>query len=93
MEDAEALVLLDVNRRFRKLQEEQASLRISQLSQQTEREKLRVVSNRYSAKAALLNDVLESESALAQANHQYRQSLANFWTAKAEFDKALGEDQ
>jgi outer membrane protein len=93
VEDAEALVLLDVNSRFRKLQEERASLRISQLSQQTEREKLRVVSNRYSEKAALLNDVLESESALAQANHQYRQSLANFWTAKAEFEKALGEER
>jgi outer membrane protein TolC len=52
-----------------------------------------VTSNRYSQKAALLNDVLEAETALAQASHQYRQSLANFWTAKAEFEKALGEER
>lgn len=92
-EDAEALVLLDVNTRFRKLQEARALLRINELNQETDREKLRVTSNRYSQKAALLDDVLQAQAGLAQSNNQYRQALATFWTAKADFERAVGEDQ
>lgn len=93
VEDAEALVLLDVNDRFRKLQEARASLHVNELNQETDREKLRVTSNRYSQKAALLDDVLQAQAALAQSNNQYRQALATFWTAKADFERAVGGDQ
>ncbi len=93
MEDAEALVLVDVNTRFRKLQEARALLRINELGQETEREKLRVISNRYSQKAVLLDDVLEAQAAVAQSAHQYRQALATFWTVKADFERAVGGDQ
>ncbi len=92
-EEVETQVLMEVNARFRRLQEARASLRVIQLDQETEREKLRVLSNRYTEKAALLSDVLETEVSLAQANHQYREALTGFWTAKAEFEKALGEEQ
>ena len=70
VEDAQAKVLLDVNTRFRKLQEARALLRIHELSQETDREKLRVTSNRYSEKAALLDAVLQDQAALAQSNYQ-----------------------
>jgi outer membrane protein TolC len=86
-------VLRDVNARFRKLQETRAALQVSQLGQETEREKLRVLSNRYTQKAALLSDVLQTEAALAHANQQYGEALANFWTARAELEKALGEER
>jgi outer membrane protein TolC len=92
-EETESQVLLDVNTRFRKLQETREALHVNQLGQETEREKLLVLSNRYTAKAALLSDVLQSEANLAQANHEYREALASFWTAKAEFEKALGEER
>lgn len=92
VEDAESLVLLDVNSRFRKLQEMRASLRVSQLGQETEREKLRVVSSRYAERAALLHEVLQAQTALTEAHQQYSRSLAHFWTARADFEKALGED-
>jgi hypothetical protein len=28
---------------------------------------------------------------LAEANHQFQQALLDYWTARAEFEKALGE--
>jgi outer membrane protein TolC len=93
VEETETQVLLEVNTKFRKLEETRAAFYVSQLSQETEREKLRVLSNRYTEKAALLSDVLQTQAELAQANHQYRDALATFWTAKAEFEKALGEEQ
>ena len=93
IEETETQVLAEVNARFRKLEETRVALQVSRLSQETEREKLRVVSNRYTERAALFNDVLQTESDLAQANHQYRDALAGFWTAKADFEKAIGEEQ
>jgi len=92
IEEVETQVLVEVNARFRKLEETRVALQVSRLSQATEQEKLRVVSNRYSERAALFNDVLQTESDLAQANHQYRDALVGFWTAKADFEKAIGEE-
>jgi outer membrane protein TolC len=91
--ETETQVLLEVNSKFRKLEESRAALQVCQLEQDTEHEKLRVLSNRYAVKTALLSDVLQTQAELAQANHQYRDALASFWTAKAEFEKALGEEQ
>jgi outer membrane protein TolC len=93
VEETETQVLMEVNAKFRKLEESRAALQVCQLEQDTEQEKLRVLSNRYTVKAALLSDVLQTQAELAQANHQYRDALASFWTAKAEFEKALGEEQ
>jgi outer membrane protein TolC len=93
VEETESQVLLDVNTHFRKPQEAREALHVTRLGQETEVEKLRVLSNRYSHKAVLLSDVLQTEADLAQSNHEYREALASFWTAKAEFEKALGEEQ
>ncbi len=54
---------------------------------------MRVLNARYSAQEALFKDVLQSQAALAEANHQYQQALLSFWTAKADFEKAMGTDQ
>ena len=91
-QDAEQQVLLDVHARYRKLLEARALLESQTAVQEAEREKLRVLMNRYEQKAALLADVLQQQSALAQADSQYQQAIAGFWTARADFDRALGED-
>jgi len=91
-QDAEQQVLLDVHARYRKLMEARALLDSLAATQEAEREKLRVVMNRYDQKAALLTDVLQQQSSLAQADGQYQQAIANFWSARADFDRALGEE-
>jgi outer membrane protein TolC len=40
----------------------------------------------------LERDVLQQQSAVASANNEYEQALLSFWTAKANFEKALGEE-
>jgi outer membrane protein TolC len=89
--DAQQQILLDVNASYRKLSEARALLAVDAATQELEREKLRVLTNQYREKAALLTDVLQEQSALAQADAQYRQDLESVWTAKAAFDRALGE--
>jgi outer membrane protein len=92
LQDTEAQVLIDVNTQFRKLQEAQELLRVTQALQAARREKTRVVMNQYTQKAALLKDVLQQRSSLAEANHQYKDALLQFATAQAALEKALGEN-
>jgi outer membrane protein TolC len=92
-QDAQQQVLLDVNQKFRKLMETRALLDTQAAVQETEREKLRVMMNQYREKASLLADLLQQQASVAQADSQYQQALAGFWTAKAGFDQAVGRDQ
>ena len=91
--ETESRVLIDVNTKFRKLQQTNQLLRIARLAQDTARENLRVAQNKYQLQAVLLSDVLQTQTAVAETDHQYQQALLAFWTAKAEFEKALGEDK
>jgi outer membrane protein TolC len=90
--EAEQQILVEVGARFRKLAESRALLEVNQLARQTEQEKLRVVMNQYRQSAALLKDTLQQEAAVATAEAQYRQALLSFWTAKADLEKAMGEE-
>jgi outer membrane protein TolC len=91
LREAESLVLREVSDRFRKLHEARALLRVSQLHQEAAREKLRVATNKYAQEAVLYKDVLQTQAALAEAQDRYQQALLAFWTARADFEKAIGE--
>jgi outer membrane protein len=92
LSDAENLVLREVNASHRKLQRTGQMLRVAELAQEAATESLRVVADNYKVRTALFKDVLQSESAMEQADDQYQQALLAFWTAKSEFEKSLGED-
>jgi outer membrane protein TolC len=92
LKDTESLVIREVNSNFRKLEQKARMLRVAELAQETAAETLRVTTNSYRVNAALFKDVLQSESAMEQANDQYQQALLSLWTAKSEFEKSLGED-
>lgn len=89
--DTEQTILAEVSARFRKLQEARSYVQVARLGRETETEKLRVVMTQYAVKAALLKDTLQQKASLADANNQYQQALLSFWTAKAAFEKSLGE--
>src|SRR5258706_6565414 len=86
-------VLMDVGDKLRKLQQSGQALRGAKLEESSATENLRVSTGRYKFQEALLSDVLQSQAFLAEATHEYQRTLLAFWTAKAEFEKALGEDK
>ncbi len=90
--DAENRVLADINHRFRKLQEAILQLRSAEIACEANREGVRVALSRYQQQAGLLKEVLASQAEASGANAFYAQALAEFWTAKAEYEKAVGED-
>ena len=93
LREAESLVLIEVGDKFRKLQQTRQALVVAQLNQETARENIRVSTNKYKVKAALLSDVLQTQATLADADHQYQQALLAYWTARADYEKAIGADK
>lgn len=90
--EVEDKAVVEINTQFRKLGEARALLHVAQLGQTTTREKLRVRTNQYQIQAALLSDVLQLRADMADTNDQYQQALLAFWTAKADFELAVGEE-
>ncbi len=86
-------VLIDVNEKYRRLRQSRNQLRVARLAQETSIESLRVAKNKYALQAVLLKDVLQGQVSLEQSNSEYQQALLSFWNARADFERALGEDQ
>ena len=90
--DAEDRTVVEVNSLFRTLAEKKALLRVVQTAQSAAREKVRVKTNQFQIQAALLTDVLNVKAELADADDRYQQALLAYWTAKADYDLATGEE-
>ncbi len=90
---SERKVIMDVDDKYRQMQQSWSKLRAARLSQRAALENLRVDRDQYEVQAALLKVVFQAQTTLAQANSSYEHALADYWSAKAEFEHALGEDQ
>ena len=93
LKETEDKVLIDVGDKLRKLQQSGQALQVARLAEDSAKENLRVSSGKFKFQAVLLSDVLQSQASLAEAANGYQRALLTFWTAKAEFEKALGEDK
>lgn len=91
-EDAEQQVVLDVDQKYRKLSEARLLLDANADARQAAQQRLREMTNSYEQKAILLSSLLEQQSAVSKAEAEYQHALATFWTAKADFERAIGED-
>jgi outer membrane protein TolC len=92
LRDLEDRVVIDINSAFRTLKERRAALAVAEMSRDAVREKLRVKTTQYHVQTALLPDVLQVRAELAATDDRYQQALLAFWTAKANFDNAVGEE-
>jgi len=92
LDQVRSQVLLDVDNTFRKLRESRSLLGVAQAARDAANEKLREVNDQFAQSSVLLRDVLKQQAAVASADHDYEESLLSFWNAKAQFEKALGEE-
>ncbi|MBX9569555.1 MAG: TolC family protein [Candidatus Obscuribacterales bacterium] len=92
LKDLQTQILIEVNTTHRTLQECKQFVQVAALGRELAAEKLRVVSNKYKEKAALLKDVLQAQKDLTQADNRATQATLALWTARADFEKAIGED-
>jgi outer membrane protein len=92
LQETQAQVMLDVDNNFRKLEESRSLLEVTQAGRDAANEKMREVNDQFKHSAVLMRDVLQQQGSVANAEHDYEQSLLGFWNAKAAFEKALGEE-
>jgi outer membrane protein TolC len=93
LKETEDQVLIEVGDKLRKVRLSGEALRVAKLAENSAKENLRVSAGRYKFQAVMLSDVLQSQASLAEATNGYQRALLTFWTAKAEFEKALGEEK
>jgi outer membrane protein TolC len=91
-EDTREQVLLDVDSVFRKLREARSHLAVTVAIRDAETEKMRNQKEAYSQQSILLSDLLKQQSSVADAESQYQQAVLGYWTARADFQKTLGEE-
>jgi len=91
--DVESQIVMEVNTRFRQMQESRQLLKVAKLSQTQARANVQLVTYKYRLDAVLLKDVLQAQTVLANSDYDYQKALLAFWTAKADFEKAIGEDK
>lgn len=90
--EADHQVVADVNQRIRDLENAKSLVQVTAMAQKAAREKLRVTTNKYREQAALLDDLLQAESDLAEANSDHQEATLAVLSATAELEKALGEE-
>jgi len=92
VEDTREQILLEVNLNFRHLREARAHLSVTEALRDAEAEKMRNQKEAYSQQSIVLGDLLKQQSSLADAESQYRQSVLAYWSARADFQRTLGEE-
>jgi len=92
VEDTREQILLEVNSNFRHLREARAHLAVTEAIRDAETEKMRNQKEAYSQQSILLSDLLKQQSSLADAESQYHQAVLGYWSARADFQKSLGEE-
>jgi outer membrane protein TolC len=90
--EAQDRARLEVAQSFRRLQQARLLIQAERLGREAARERLRVLTVRHGQSVALMKDVLEAQAGMSAAHARYDQALAAFWTAKADFQKAMGEE-
>jgi outer membrane protein TolC len=92
LKETEKAVTLDVQTRLNKLREAELLIKATRLAKEAGQEKFRTTLNRYKVQAALFQDVLNIQASLAEAIHNHQNAMISFWTAKADLEKAMGEE-
>ena len=91
-EDTREQILVDVDSNFRHLREARSHLSVTEAIRDAETEKMRNQKEAYSQQSILLSDLLKQQSSLADAESQYHQAVLAYWSARADFQKTLGEE-
>ena len=92
LEDTREQILVEVDSNFRHLREARAHLAVTEAIRDAETERLRNQKEAYSQQSILLTDLLKQQSSLADAESQYHQAVLAYWSARADFQKTLGEE-
>jgi outer membrane protein TolC len=88
----ESAIAVDVGREFRRFEQSRRELTASELERSARRERLRISKDQFRAEVVTAEQLLRAQSDLADADRQYVQALSTFWSARADLERAVGEE-
>jgi outer membrane protein len=90
--ERENSIAAEVGARFRRLDTSRRELAAAELERAARRERLRIAKDRYRAELLTADSLLRAQADLADADRQYTQALSTFWSARADLERAVGEE-
>ena len=90
--ETEASVAAEVSASLRRVREARSGLQVARLEELAARERARVKVELLRVKATLRPDALQAQAQLLEASASHQEALSSYWTARAEFDRAIGEN-
>jgi outer membrane protein TolC len=85
-------VSVEVGQRWRGVRDARARLEAARVSEEAASAYLTDTRNKYREDAKLLNDVLEAEARLSAARRDFTDALAGYWSATAELERTIGDE-
>ena len=90
--ETESAIAVDVGTQFRRFDVSRRELEASELERAARRERLRIAKEQYRVEKVTAEQLLRAQSDLAEADRQYVQALSTFWSARADLERAVGEE-
>lgn len=90
--EAEESVRVEVGALIRALEDARGLIDVRDAERAAAKEKTRVLASRHKAEAALLEDLLQAQADQARTEDDWRQAVLAFWSTRARFQRAIGEE-
>ena len=92
LQETNSQVAVEVGLKYRKWRDSTLLLQAARINHEANAEQLRVTTNKYKEKAALVRDLLDAQAHSAEADYQYKQALSTYWASLADLRRAMGEE-
>lgn len=92
LNDKRAAAKVEINAYARKVQETAAQIAVRRLESDAARERLRVTKAKFEEKAARPDEMFNASASLTQAAAREQEAISAYWTARADYEKATGEE-
>ena len=90
--EAEQQIAVEVGQRWRAVRDTAALLEATRLEADASAASLDTDRSRYRENAAILRDVLRTEARVSGARHDLTDALAGYWSAVAELERTIGDE-
>ena len=92
VKELEESAIREIGDRYRRLQDARLQVDVASLAEELARERARVRTEQIKVAAVLPIDGLAAQTELMQAGARHQEALSAYWTARAQYELAIGED-
>jgi outer membrane protein TolC len=92
LRDKQALASVEIAAYGRKVEEAAAQIAVRKFESEAARERLRVTKARFQVLAARPEEMFNAGASLTQAAAREQEAISAYWTARADYEKAIGEE-